>query len=172
MAAHPGAPYNVAVKTLLVLAAMLAFPAWAQDEERRSYVGISVGSSDTGGYCQTDDDFSGRTRCTGMMLLRVFGGHQFNPHFALEGALVGAERTGGGFMELAAVAIAPVTEYFAFYGRVGGAFTDRASSGRALALAAGVRFNLGENLGLRFEWQGYSADSGIDLFSAGVFIRF
>lgn len=107
-----------------------------------------------------------------MMLLRVFGGHNFNPHFALEGALVAAERTEGGFMELAAVGIAPVTEHFAFYGRFGGAFTDRATSGRALALAAGVRFNLGENFGLRFEWQGYSADSGIDLFSAGVFLRF
>jgi hypothetical protein len=160
------------MRTLLVLVAMLAsFSTWAQDDNR-SYVGVSAGSSDSGGYCQTDDDFSGRTRCTGMMLLRVFGGHNFNPHFALEAALVAAERTEGGFMEVAAVGTAPLNDHVAFYGRVGGAFTDRASSGRALALAAGVRFHLGENFGLRFEWQRYSADSSIELLSAGVFVRF
>ena len=158
------------MRTLLVLVLLMSFPAWAQDDEPGSYVGVSVGSSESGGVCE--DNFTGPPRCTGTTLLRVFGGHHFTRHFALEGALAGAERTGGGFMELGAVGSAPVTDYMAFYGRLGVAFTDRATSASALALAAGVRFHLGENFGLRFEWQGYSADSSIDLLSAGVFIRF
>ena len=157
------------MRTLLAMAVMLvSFCATAQDENK-SYLGLSAGSSDTGGYCSEDER---GTRCTGMMLLRVFGGHNFNAHFGLEGALVAAERTESGFMELGVVGTAPVNEHFAFYGRVGGAFTDRASSGRALALAAGVRFHLGEDFGLRFEWQRYCADSSIELLSAGVFVRF
>jgi len=160
------------MRSLIVLIAMLASLSAMADDEPRSYLGVSAGSSDSGGYCQTENDLDGRTRCTGMTLLRVFGGHNFNQHFALEGALVAAERTESGFMEVTAVGVAPVTDYFAFYGRVGGAFTDRASSGRALALAAGVRFHLGENFGLRFEWQRYSADDSIELLSAGVFVRF
>jgi hypothetical protein len=154
------------MKTLLVLVAMLAsFSAWSQDDNK-SYFGVSAAFSDQGGVCQEDDDLNGRTRCTGTNLLRLFGGHHFHQHFAIEGAAVAAERTSGGGLELAAVGIAPVTEHFAFYGRVGGAFAESS----ALTLAVGVRFHLGENFGLRFEWQGYNA--GIDLLSAGVFVRF
>ena len=158
------------MRTLILFIALLAsFSARAEDDPR-SYIGVSAGASDQLGVCAENHTPNSRTHCTGM-LLRVFGGHNFNEHFGLEGAAVAAG-TEGGFMELAAVGIAPVTEHFAFYGRVGAAFTDRASSGRALALAAGVRFHLGENFGLRFEWQRYSGDDSLELLSAGVFVRF
>ena len=155
------------MRTLLVLAAMLLSFAASAQADNTSYFGVSAGSLDSAGYCQTDHD-PGHTRCTALTFLRVFGGHNINPHFALEGALVAPERTGGTAVELAAVGIAPLNEHVAFYGRVGGAF---AGAG-ALALAAGVRIHLGENFGLRFEWQGYYADSRAELLSAGVFVRF
>jgi hypothetical protein len=154
------------VKTLLLLAAFVALPAWAQGDERSSYAGISMGSSSQGGVCQTDEE----TRCTGMMLLRLFGGHQFNRHFALEGAAVAAERTGSGFIELGAVALAPLDEHFALYGRIGGAFGDQSSS--ALTLAAGMRIQVSEQVGVRLEWQSYHGSESIDSLSAGVFVRF
>src|SRR6058998_1392688 len=125
------------MKTLgafIVVTMLASCPAWAQDDERRDYFGASLGYSESSA------------------LWRIFAGHHFNRHFALEGAVLAPDSGSTAALELAAVGSLPVDERFAFYGRLGGFVTDKASSQIGVTLGAGVRFNVGKGFGVRVEW--------------------
>ena len=140
-------------RAAFIAIAMLAAPcsAWG-DEPNPGYIGASLGYSESSA------------------LWRIFAGHHFNRHFALEGAVLAPDSGSTAALELAAVGSLPVDERFAFYGRLGGFVTDKASSQIGVTLGAGVRFNVGKGFGVRVEWQGFA--SGGDLFSIGAFLRF
>ena len=158
---------SIAALATLIVAGVLAAasPAWAQHEDGRRYVGASLGTG-LAEACQEDLTRS----CKDLATLRIFAGYHFNPHFALEGALLASERDTGSALELTGVGLAPLNEHVALYGKLGGLV---AGTQTGLTFGAGVRLSITEGFGLRAEWQHYEAGGGGgDLVSLGVFFRF
>lgn len=176
---------------ILGLASAMAFAAPAFAQDMGFYAGLSFGQSsldlDCSGVPQCDDSDSA---------WRILGGYRFNRNFAAElgyinfgeftfgdgGAnSVSVEATG---FELVAVGMWPLSNEFSVYGKVGlfrwdtdatgtGVFAGSASdSGTDVTFGAGVQYDFTKQFGVRGEWQRYSADDDVDVFSVGVVFRF
>lgn len=176
---------------ILGLASAMAFAGPALAQDTGFYAGLSFGQSsldlDCSGVPQCDDSDSA---------WRILGGYRFNRNLAAElgyinfgefvfgdgGAnSVSVEATG---FELVAVGMWPVSNEFSVYGKIGlfrwdtdatgtGVFAGSVSdSGTDLTFGAGVQYDFTKQFGVRGEWQRYSADDDVDVFSIGVVFRF
>ena len=135
---------------------------------------------------------------------KVFGGYKFSKYFGAEGALVylGTATADGtivgipttadayaGGLELAATGTIPVTDQLGIMGKLGGFFWgvhsetgggfDRDESGTSFATGAGLKYDITEHVGIRFEWErfwqvgnGAIETSDVDLFTVGGLYRF
>jgi OmpA-OmpF porin, OOP family len=183
---------------VLGIAGAMAFAGPALAQDTGFYAGLSLGQS-------TADD-----ACTGVSgpgiscddkdtAWKIFGGFQFNRHFALEfgytdlgevsasapGVNVSIESSA---FELVAVGMLPIADKFSIYGKLGmyRGETDASAPGQSisesntdLTFGVGVRFDLTKNLGVRAEWQKYTDVGGgdigtadVDVISIGVLFRF
>jgi len=162
------------------------------------YAGGSIGESKTD--CNTNG-VAGASRDDKDTGFRVFGGYNFNQHFAAEfgyadlgkvtasagGASAEVKNTAWDVM---AVGIIPLAEKFSLYGKLGWYFADSKLSGDLLGSASqnsnnatygiGAGYDFNRNLGLRAEWQRYGnvggdnvgGKSDADVYSIGVVYRF
>jgi len=185
-------------------AAMLfAGPALAQDA--RFYVGASVGQAEVEGFCS---EISSIVSLVGGSLgscdekdtaWKLFGGYQFNRHFALEGSYfdygsasargqtfgvplqVAADLTAFG---IAAVGMLPLGSQFSLFGKLGllrseldvgasgvGGASAGSDSETGLHYGVGLMFNLAGNFSVRAEWE-RNDEAEIDMLSLGVQVRF
>jgi len=142
---------------------------------------------------------------------KAYAGYQFHPNFAVEGGYfdlgnTSASGTIGGVAasadarargwELLGVAMFPVMNQLAIYGKLGIAFTRVDVSGTAIGggfsfttaakddstditFGAGVQYSFTRNISARLEWQRYDSVGGgntgkedIDVFSLGALFRF
>jgi OOP family OmpA-OmpF porin len=186
----------IAISLLLAGAGMVAAPVNAQ-----AYLGFGVGKSDyDSGNAIPDLITSGSVdgKDTGF---KIFGGYQFNPHFAVELAYVdlgkagysgnfGAAPVTGGSLETtglnaSAVGILPLGASFELFGKIGlfgweskardttgGLPFSGETSGGDISLGLGLAFNITKNVSLRAEWERFKAVDDIDLLSAGLVFKF
>lgn len=116
---------------LAAAAGAMALSATALAQDGRPYLGLALGQS------QADIDCTGTTSCDDSdTAWKVFGGFQFNRHFALEagyanlGEVTAAVPAGGGIpaadvaieataFELVGVGVLPLAERFSVYGKLG-----------------------------------------------------
>lgn len=129
---------TIAVAALLAAAAL---PAWSQDSG--AYLGASIGQARAKEFC---DDSGGLSCDDKDTAWKVFGGYQFNRHFAVEvgyadlgevgasGVVSGVSVSGNieaTAFELMAVGSIPVRDRLSVYGKVGlyRAETERSLSG-------------------------------------------
>jgi OOP family OmpA-OmpF porin len=179
----------------LVLAAALGVASGSAFAQ--GYIGGSIGQSDA------DFDCAGTISCdnkdTGF---KLFGGYMFHPNFGVELAYadlgkatavvpfgtarfnVGAEATAFGAY---GIAMAPLSESFNVFAKLGvasvkGEFSvsglgSDSETNTSFAYGVGAGFNFTKNLGLRAEWERFTAkfegeEGDIDLLSLGVVFRF
>lgn len=186
----------IAVSLLLAGACVVAAPAVAQ-----VYLGFGVGKSDyDSGNVIPDLITSGSVdgKDTGF---KVFGGYQFNPHFAVELAYVdlgkaayngnffGAPVAGGSVetsgLNVSAVGILPLNPSFELFGKIGlFAWESKARdttagapfSGKAddadVSFGLGMAYNITRNVSIRAEWERFKAVDDIDLLSLGLAFKF
>jgi OOP family OmpA-OmpF porin len=176
---------------ILGMASAMAFAGPALAQDTGFYGGLSFGQS------SADVDCSGLPQCDDSdTAWRILGGYRFNRNLAVElgytdfgevsagdgGANnVTAEATA---FELVAVGSLPLSNEFSVYGKIGmfrwdvdatgtGVFAGSESdSGTDVTFGVGVQYDFTRQLGLRGEWQRYSADEDIDVISIGVVFRF
>lgn len=172
-------------------------PAAAQ--ETGFYVGASIGQSEFKDACSDlPAGFSCDEKDTAW---KIFGGYQFNRHFAAElGYNDLGEVSASGFgltaatevtaWELVAVGSFPVVDRFSVYGKLGAyraetefssnilASEDETNSG--LTFGLGVRYDITRNLGVRGEWQRYNdvgdenttGEGDLSVLSIGIVWKF
>jgi OOP family OmpA-OmpF porin len=154
------------------------------------YVGASVGQTTSdcpSGVGSCDDSDTG---------YRVFGGFRFNRNLAVEGGYAPLGEVSGSNLkletnawDLVGVGIWPISPQFSIFGKLGFYNAEAKASGVVsgkksttdLTYGVGAQFDFARNLGLRGEWQRYSAieapgglsgDSDIDVLSLGVLFKF
>jgi OOP family OmpA-OmpF porin len=181
---------------LLTGAWMAAAPAAAQ-----AYIGFGAGKSDyDSGNMIPDLITSGSVdgKDTGY---KLFGGFQFNRHFAVELAYVdlgtagysgnffGAPVTGGSLetwgLNASAVGIVPLGASFDLFGKLGifgweskardttaGVPFSGEADGGDLSFGVGLAYHFTRNVGVRVEWERFKAVDDIDLVSAGLVFKF
>lgn len=167
-----------------------AAPAAAQDLPK-VYAGVTIGQSKAKGFC--DEFTSAGLSCDGKdTALRLLGGYQFHPNFAVELGVVylgevQARGPGGTFtveaaaLEALGVAMFPIAERVSIYGKAGiyraetearlntVTVVDNAKeSNFDLTAGFGVRFDVAKNLALRAEWQRYMDVGGDDIGEADI----
>ena len=134
---------------------------------------------------------------------KAYAGYQFHRNFAVEGGyfnLGSATASGGGISaearvrgwELLGVAIFPVMNQLALYGKLGVAHSRLKVSGGGFGFAAsttdkssdftyglGAQYSVAPNVAARLEWQRYhsvgdssTGSDDIDMFSLGVLFKF
>lgn len=135
---------------------------------------------------------------------KVFGGYKFNQYLGVEGALVylGTTSANGTFLgvpttsdvyagglELVGTGTLPITDQFGILGKLGvlvwgirseiGTGFDRDDSGASFAMGAGLKYDITEHIGIRFEWERFwdvgnntTGTSDVDLFTVGGLYRF
>ncbi|MGH8640447.1 MAG: outer membrane beta-barrel protein [Burkholderiales bacterium] len=157
-------------------------PAFSQDQA--FYAGAAFGQS------KFKDGCSGVANCDDSdTSLSIFGGYQFNKHFAAEigytdlgkATAPGASVEATGF-EFTAVGTLPLNPQFSLYGKLGffmwdadargpgGSFSD---DGTDLTYAIGVRWNFAKNLAAQLQWQRYEVDDlDADVIGIGILFRF
>jgi OmpA-OmpF porin, OOP family len=192
----------------LVLMSALGSIAHAEDKSAgRWYVGGSLGATSgldlctavtpgfktTPGSCD-NSQFAGK----------VFGGYQFNKYLGAEGALtylgtatadgsyLGAATTDdvyAGGLELAGTGTIPVTDKFGILGKLGvlfwgvtsdtGTGFDHNDAGTSFAMGAGLKYDITDHVGIRFEWERFwqvgnstIGESDVDMFTVGGLYRF
>ena len=163
------------------------------------YAGGSIGQSQAKDAC---DDLGG----TGISCddkdtaWKVFGGYQFNRHFAAEigytdlgkvSATLGSLRDEieSTAFELVGVGMFPIANNFSVYGKLGlyrGDTEERTNFGFSadetntdLTFGFGVRYDFAERFAVRGEWQRYQdvgggdiGESHVDVISVGFLVRF
>jgi OOP family OmpA-OmpF porin len=191
------------LKSLLTAAtlalAVASSPALSQDEGW--YIGAGAGGTKFRTAC---DGFTGPGSCDDNgFYWKVFGGYQFNRYFGFELGYMDfgkAERqtTGVGTDTFEAtgfdvnfVVTVPVTQGFAFFGKIGtyrwdvdrvitgtGAATSDAT-GTDMTYGLGARYNVSQSISVRAEWQRYfsmgDAFTGgfdVDAYLLGIAIKF
>lgn len=186
----------IAAGLLLTGAWMAAAPAAAQ-----AYIGFGAGKSDyDSGNMIPDLITSGSVdgKDTGY---KLFGGYQFNPHFAVElayvdlgeagysGTFFGAPVTGGSLetwgLNASAVGIVPLGASFELFGKIGifgweskardvtgGVPFSGEADGGDVSFGLGMAFNFTRNVSLRAEWERFRAVDDIDLLSLGLAFKF
>ena len=180
----------------IITAVLIAAPAIAQD--RGFYAGLSLGQADAKNFC---DDLAGTgISCDGKdTAWKIFGGYQFNRHFAAElgytdlgeanASVAGLRETiKANAIELVAVGMLPVVDRFSVYGKLGlyrGETEDETNFGFSaketntdLTFGFGARYDFGR-LGVFGQWQRYAdigggdiGESDVDVISIGVLFRF
>jgi OmpA-OmpF porin, OOP family len=185
-----------AASLLLAGAWLMAAPAAAQ-----AYLGFGAGQSDyNSGNIIPDLITSGAvdSKDTGY---KLYGGYQFNRHFAVEVAYVdlgkaaysgeffGTPVTGGTLetwgLNASAVGILPLGSAFELFGKVGimgweskardvtaGVPFSGKADGGDISYGVGMAVHFTRNVGIRAEWERFKAVDDIDLLSAGLIIRF
>jgi len=165
-----------ACKLLVVVAALAALPAVAQDDDTpHVYGGGSVGRND-------NEEFS----------WSLFGGYQANRYLGAEFGYrdLGTQTLGGTTVdasawELVGVGRVPLFDRFSAYGKLGG-YLGRSHGGGInenntdLTFGAGLEYAMTRNLALRGEWQRYSdlggggfgAKNDLDIVGLSVLYRF
>ena len=135
---------------------------------------------------------------------KVFGGYKFNTYLGAEGALVylGTASADGtylgvpttsdvysGGLELAGTGTLPITDKFGVLGKLGvllwgvrsetGTGFDRDDSGASFAMGAGLKYDITDHVGVRFEWERFwqvgnstIGQSDVDMFTVGGLYRF
>jgi len=211
---------NMMAAAAALAACIVASTAAAQD--RGTYIGIGVGQSriqaDTGAMdaAARRAGFTGSTTSADEhdTAWKLYLGHQYHRNFAVEASYTdfgrfsrSTQTTGpaanlggsvrGYAVSLDAVGLAPVTERFTLFGKVGLQHWDLDAQAASLAagvattattsargndwkLGLGARYDFNRNIGVRFEWErfvnvGDSATTGrsnIDMLAVGVQYRF
>jgi OmpA-OmpF porin, OOP family len=180
----------------IITAALFAAPAIAQDQG--FYAGLSLGQTKVKDYC---GQFAG----TGVSCddkdtaWKVFGGYQFNRHFAAELGytdLGEAKATFGGLyetikanaFELVGVGMLPVVDRFSVFAKLGlyrGETEDETNFGfnaketnTDITFGFGARYDFGK-LGVFGQWQRYAdfgggeiGESDVDVISIGLLFKF
>jgi len=191
-------PRKLLAAAALSLGALLAVP---QASAQGFYVGATVGQSDAdSGNAMPDLITSGSFDGSGTGV-KLFGGVQFNQHFAMEmafvdlgeatysGTFVGTSVMNGrlessGF-NFAFVGTAPLNAGFSIFGKAGFfsweseardvtgglPFASRVT-GTDLSYGFGASFHVTRNFSLRAEWEQFEAVDDISLLSLGVAFRF
>jgi OmpA-OmpF porin, OOP family len=166
------------------------------------YAGIALGGSKAEGFCAGVSGPGVTCDDTGAAL-KVFGGYQFHRHFAVELGIGGmgewvARGPGGvvemstGLVEALGLAVLPIGESVAFYGKAGVYRASTEARANTIAVVGdfeesntdftagfGVRIDITRKFGVRAEWQRYFDVGGgnigvsdIDVFSVGVQLKF
>jgi OOP family OmpA-OmpF porin len=180
----------------IITAVLFAAPAIAQDQG--FYAGLSLGQADAKQAC---DDLGG----TGISCdskdtaWKIFGGYQFNRHFAAELGytdLGEAKASFGGLnetlkanaIELVGVGMLPVADRFSVFAKLGlyrGETEDNTNFGFSaketntdLTFGFGARYDFGK-LGVFGQWQRYAdigggdiGESDVDVISIGLLCKF
>ncbi len=155
-----------------------------------NYLGASIGSTTTNGFCD------GLSACENSdKSWKAFAGVRMNENIVLESGYVdfgkqaGVDASGGNVSQqataftAAAVAGIPMNEQIELFGKAGMARwtaeqTDRTgvteSKGTDVLVGAGANYDLGDNMGIRAEWERFKdigskagQDGDIDLMSLG-----
>jgi len=135
---------------------------------------------------------------------KVYGGYKFNTYFGAEGALVylGTANASGSFLgvpttsdayagglELAGTGTLPITDQFGILAKAGvlfwsiysetGTGFNRSDEGTSFAMGAGLKYDITEHVGVRFEWERFwqvgnstGGQSDVDMFTIGGLYRF
>jgi opacity protein-like surface antigen len=147
------------------------------------YAGIALGGSKAEGFCAGVSGPGVTCDDTGAAL-KVFGGYQFHRHFAVEMST--------GLVEALGLAVLPIGESVAFYGKAGVYRASTEARANTIAVVGdfeesntdftagfGVRIDITRKFGVRAEWQRYFDVGGgnigvsdIDVFSVGVQLKF
>lgn len=180
----------------IIAALLIATPAIAQD--RGFYAGLSLGQSEAKDTC---DGIAGTgiTCDSKDSAWKIFGGYQFNRHFAAElgytdlgevNARFGAftETISISAIELVGVGMLPVADRFSVFGKLGlyrGEVEDDTNFGPSakekntgMTFAFGARYDFGK-FGVFGQWQRYAEMGGgdvgeddVDVLSIGVLFKF
>lgn len=176
---------------IVAIAMLIAAAQAAAQDLPKVYGGVTIGQSKAKGFC---DEFTGPgLSCDDKdNSLRLLGGYQFHPNFAVElGVLylgeVQARGPGGTFtvesaaLEALGVGMLPLGDKFSVYGKAGiyRAETEarlntviltetQKESNFDLTFGFGVRFDVAKNLALRAEWQRYMDVGGDDIGEADI----
>ena len=149
----------------LLSAAAMTFSAgaMAQGALAGAYVGLDIGQADAGG----EDDIA----------WKVLVGYQFHRNIAAEFAYSQLLDVGGtevNAMELVAVGMYPVAPQFNIIGKIGFANVDVEPGGdkTELTFGLGVQYDFTPKIGLRAQWQRYTTEEEIDLFTIGGIWKF
>jgi hypothetical protein len=137
--------------------------ALAQGMMAGFYAGLELGQADAG----AEDDFA----------WKVLGGYQFHRNIAVEFAYSQLLDVGGteiSAMELVAVGMYPVAPQFSIIGKIGFANVDAEPGGdeTELTFGIGVQYDFTPKIGLRAQWQRYTTDPDLDLFTIGGVWKF
>ena len=173
------------VASMVCLAAWFAAPAGAQVSAPGAgfYGGFGLGSADHDVPGAADKEDTG---------WKLFGGYQFNRNVAIEGGYVDLGRAifPGTSLEstaltLSAVGSLPMTDQFAFTGKLGIAWaeTDVAGFGTRDSTdpvyGLGLRYDFNKQFGVRGEWERFRLNGSplvgkfdADLFSINAIVRF
>jgi len=177
-------------------ALVFASPALSQHKESGIYIGGAIGQAEHSDQCS--DTLPGVSCDDTDSAWKIFGGFQFNRHFALElgyanlgeaTASLGAISTTdeATAFEVVALGMLPIGDRFAIFGKAGFFRGERERTSNNpgeptgtneqtdFTFGVGARFDITHNIGLRAEWQRY-IDLGeitdVDLISIGVQFRF
>jgi OmpA-OmpF porin, OOP family len=172
---------------ILGLASAMAFTGPALAQETGFYLGGALGQS------SFDVDCTGATSCDDKdSSWKIFGGYQFNKHFALEFGYADLGETTASVSvppftvnlaleatvwDLVAVGSLPIADRFSILGKIGlyradteingtvpGLGSDSESASNTdLTFGIGARYDFTRNLGVRLEWQRYQ-DVGGEFF--------
>lgn len=154
---------------------------------------VTPGFNTTPGSCDQNE-----------LAAKVFGGYKFNKYLGAEGALVylGTANASGtylgvpttsdvyaGGLELAGIGTVPVTDRFGILGKLGvliwtvasetGTGFNRDDTGASFAMGAGLKYDITDHVGVRFEWERFWSvgnstigESDVDMFTVGGLYRF
>lgn len=164
-------------------------PVTDNSGKAENYLGGSIGQSSADGFCKSLQNCE-----TGDKSWKLFAGIRLNDNIVLEGGYVNfgnqtGQNSGNDISQkasaftTAAVAGFPMNEQIELFGKAGiarwsqeymeaGVKSD--SSGTDVLVGAGANYDLGENMGIRAEWErfkdvGNATNKGdVDLLSVGV----
>lgn len=175
---------------VLGLASAMAFAVPASAQERGFYVGGAAGQTEADGDCPSG--FTCDLKDNGW---KIFGGYQFNRHFAVEGTYAdfgeiklqtGAVTATGELTTfgIAAVGMLPLANWVSLFGKIGLNQSEQEVSASAPGVSAadrddgtevnfgfGAMFNVMPRLAIRLEWERLEK-SEVDMISIGAQYRF
>jgi OOP family OmpA-OmpF porin len=167
------------IAVLGLAAAAFALPASAQVRSS-AYAGFGLGQSKFKGACASADAL-GISGCDEKdTAFKLFGGYQFNPNIAAEGAFhdfgkatAPGESLKGWAVEGSAVGGLPLANQFSLLGRLGLYYGELKADGASksklgLTFGFGAQFDLNRNLGFRAEWQRFNDVGGGDVVKSDI----
>jgi OmpA-OmpF porin, OOP family len=190
----------------VIACALVALPCAAMAQDGQFYLGIGLGQAQANGVCDDVREVVAGTGAGGVTSCdekdtawKLFGGYQFNRHFALEasyfdyGSITANGQTFGVPFRItgdatafgvAAVGILPLANQFSLFGKLGllrteldlsasgvGGSASESDSDTGLHIGVGAMFDMGRNFSIRAEWE-RNDEAEIDMISVGVRFRF